>query len=87
MQRLILGKVLDNHQNVSPADYSAGKVQLPHPDEVPNVDMQVVNYHRPIFGTFHAKFMVVDRKIAIIGSNNIQVLPHALSTNAKMLKC
>ena len=34
--------------------------------------MEVVNYHRPIFGTFHAKYMIVDRKIAIIQSNNIQ---------------
>ncbi|KAF7620749.1 hypothetical protein AFLA_006047 [Aspergillus flavus NRRL3357] len=33
---------------------------------------QVVNYHRPIFGTFHAKFMVVDRRIALLQSSNVQ---------------
>lgn len=34
--------------------------------------MQVINYHRPIFGTFHAKFMIVDRRVALLQSNNIQ---------------
>ncbi len=34
--------------------------------------MQVINYHRPIFGTFHAKFMIVDRRIALLQSSNIQ---------------
>ena len=34
--------------------------------------MQVLNYHRPMLGTFHSKFMVVDRKIGIVSSNNIQ---------------
>lgn len=38
------------------------------------------NYHRPVMGTFHAKFMVVDRRIAVINSNNVMVrLVHALS--------
>jgi hypothetical protein len=41
-------QLLDNHQSVPPAEFSSGKIQLPHPDEIPNVDMQVVNYHRPI---------------------------------------
>lgn len=36
------------------------------------MDIEVLNYHTPIFGTFHAKYMVVDRRIAIIQSNNIQ---------------
>ena len=30
------------------------------------------NYHRPIVGTFHAKYMVIDRRVACISSNNIQ---------------
>jgi len=32
----------------------------------------VMNYHKPALGTFHAKYMVVDRKVALINSNNIQ---------------
>ena len=52
--------------------YTGGEVKLPHPNEIPNVDLQVVNFHRPAFGTFHSKFMVVDRKIGLFSSNNIQ---------------
>ncbi|KAI9847238.1 MAG: hypothetical protein M1838_000974 [Thelocarpon superellum] len=63
---------LDNHQTVPESEWTGKAVQLPPAKEVPHLDMQVVNYHRPIFGTFHSKFMVVDRKIAILSSNNIQ---------------
>jgi phosphatidylserine/phosphatidylglycerophosphate/cardiolipin synthase-like enzyme len=38
-----------------------------------NIDIQVITYHRSTFGTFHSKFMTVDRKYAVISSNNIQV--------------
>lgn len=34
--------------------------------------MEVVNYHRPLLGTFHAKLCVVDRTIGLLQSNNIQ---------------
>lgn len=67
-------QVITPHQSV-PAKIFAdpkGAIKLPHPDDIPNVDLEVVNYHRPPLGTFHAKFMVVDRKIAITQSNNIQ---------------
>lgn len=30
------------------------------------------NFHRVLLGTFHAKFLVVDRKVALLNSNNIQ---------------
>lgn len=49
-----------------------GKIGLPGPDEIPNMTLEIVNYHRPALGTFHAKFMIVDRKIAVTQSNNIQ---------------
>lgn len=35
-------------------------------------DIRTQNYHRPIVGTFHAKYMVIDRRIACVSSNNIQ---------------
>lgn len=47
-------------------------VKLPPRSELPNLDLTVVNFHRPMLGTFHAKFMVVDRSIALAQSNNIQ---------------
>ncbi|KAJ4303114.1 hypothetical protein N0V90_002006 [Kalmusia sp. IMI 367209] len=65
-------QVTDNHQIVPAEEYAGKAVKLPHPSEVPNIDMQVQNYHRPVLGTFHSKFMIVDRKVAIIQSNNIQ---------------
>jgi phosphatidylserine/phosphatidylglycerophosphate/cardiolipin synthase-like enzyme len=66
-------QVIDNHQEVSEKDWLAKAVNLPPKDDIPNIDLQVLNYHRPVLGTFHAKFMVVDRKIALVQSNNIQV--------------
>ncbi|RMZ88096.1 hypothetical protein DV736_g4676, partial [Chaetothyriales sp. CBS 134916] len=69
-----LKQFVENHQSVHADVYadSKGKIRLPHPDDVPNLDLEVVNYHRPLLGTFHAKFMVVDRNIALLQSNNIQ---------------
>ncbi|EIW72422.1 hypothetical protein TREMEDRAFT_26882 [Tremella mesenterica DSM 1558] len=65
-------QVLEPHQLVDPKTYTGDKVKLPHPDEIPGVLLEVQNYHKPPVGTFHAKYMVVDRKVAILNSNNIQ---------------
>lgn len=62
----------DNRLNVDEKRYAGGKVSLPASEEIPHLDMQVINYHRPIFGTFHTKFMIVDRRIGLLQSNNIQ---------------
>lgn len=50
----------------------ASAVKLPKASDIPNVNLEVCNYHHPVLGTFHAKYMVVDRKIAVINSNNVQ---------------
>ncbi|KAF2089467.1 phospholipase D/nuclease [Saccharata proteae CBS 121410] len=65
-------QVFDNHLKVNGKDRAAKGVGIPAPEEIPNVDLEVVNYHRPVLGTFHSKFMVVDRKFAVACSNNIQ---------------
>ncbi|KAL3455359.1 hypothetical protein BJX64DRAFT_282124 [Aspergillus heterothallicus] len=65
-------QVWDNRLNVDEKKYATGKVHLPTSEEIPNIDLQVINYHQPIFGTFHAKFMIVDRRIGFIQSSNIQ---------------
>ncbi|KAI9690844.1 MAG: hypothetical protein M1822_008463 [Bathelium mastoideum] len=65
-------QILDNHQKVGVSVYTGENVRLPSPEEIPNIDIEVVNYHRPPLGTFHSKFMVVDRKFAVVSSNNIQ---------------
>ncbi|KAI6016248.1 hypothetical protein EDC04DRAFT_2749684 [Pisolithus marmoratus] len=51
-------------------------VMLPKRSEMPWIDFELVNYHRPLLGTFHTKFMIVDRKIALVASNNIQDRPN-----------
>jgi hypothetical protein len=65
-------QLLEPHYNVGEKEYTGKNVGLPHPSEIPNIDLQVINYHQPMLGTFHAKYMVVDRNIAILQSNNIQ---------------
>ncbi|KAF2730308.1 phospholipase D/nuclease [Polyplosphaeria fusca] len=65
-------QVIDSHQIMSEKQYTSDAVRLPAAADIPNLDMEVQNYHRPALGTFHSKFMIVDRKIAIVQSNNIQ---------------
>lgn len=51
-------------------------LDFPDPKEIPGLDLEVVNFHRVLLGTFHAKFLIVDRKVALINSNNIQDRPN-----------
>ncbi|KAK4134471.1 phospholipase D/nuclease [Trichocladium antarcticum] len=60
------------HHIVPDKDFTGKNVNLPQPSEIPNIDMEVMNFHSPLMGTFHAKYMLVDRKIALLQSNNIQ---------------
>ncbi|KAI9763874.1 MAG: hypothetical protein M1840_009058 [Geoglossum simile] len=64
-------QLFDNHQIVPPSSYATGAVQLPSPEDIPNIDMQVINFHRPLLGTFHSKYVVIDRRIALLTSCNI----------------
>ncbi|BGP40302.1 hypothetical protein JCM10449v2_004261 [Rhodotorula kratochvilovae] len=63
-----------NHVTVTPETWAP--LGLPHPKDVPNLSLQVINFHRPLLGTFHQKAMVVDRKVALLNSNNIQDRPN-----------
>ncbi|PVF93099.1 IQ calmodulin-binding motif protein [Serendipita vermifera] len=65
-------QLFDNHQNVDEATYTSSAVNLPPSKDIPNIDLQVINFHKPMLGTFHAKFMITDRKYGLIQSNNIQ---------------
>ncbi|KAJ5241510.1 uncharacterized protein N7469_003101 [Penicillium citrinum] len=65
-------QIWDNRLSVHEDNYTSSQVRLPHPKEIPNVDLQVINFHRPLLGTFHAKFTVIDRQIALLQSSNIQ---------------
>lgn len=67
-------QLVNNHAPVPPARWES--VGLPRPEELKGIRMEVVNYHRPPLGTFHAKYLVVDRKVACINSNNVQDRPN-----------
>ena len=47
-------------------------IGLPRLEDIQNLDFQVVNYHNFPVGTFHSKFMVIDRKVAVLNSCNVQ---------------
>ena len=64
--------VMDPHQAVKTDAYTSKSIQLPSPEEIPNLDFQVVSLHKMMLGTLHAKFCVVDRKVAAIMSNNME---------------
>ncbi|KAI2618780.1 IQ calmodulin-binding motif protein [Hypoxylon sp. NC1633] len=65
-------QLLEPHYVVPESEYTGAAVGLPAAREIPHVDLQVVNFHRPLLGTFHAKYMIVDRRVAVLQSNNIQ---------------
>ncbi|RGP69718.1 hypothetical protein FSPOR_4530 [Fusarium sporotrichioides] len=63
---------MNPHQNIKPKGYTSKSVDLPSPEEIPNIDMEVVSLHRFVLGTLHAKFCVVDRRVAAVMSNNTE---------------
>ncbi|GAA5960569.1 hypothetical protein JCM21900_002846 [Sporobolomyces salmonicolor] len=72
-------QVVKQHQLVDEKDYTAERVQLPSKEEIPDIDLEVLNFHRPPVGTFHAKYLIVDREIALLNSNNIQGKPYRVN--------
>ena len=65
-------QLVDPHHEVGVDEYTGRNVRIPSPAELPSLDVRVINYHQPLVGTFHSKYMVVDRRVAILQSNNIQ---------------
>lgn len=41
-------------QYVFREDYLNPRILLPDPEEMPNIDLEVINFHKPPVGTFHA---------------------------------
>ena len=69
-----LKQVVKNRIIVKPMYWS--RIGLPTEDEIPGVALEVINYHRPLVGTFHAKYLIVDRRVACLNSNNVQDRPN-----------
>lgn len=65
-----------NHVIVDEKEKTSKEVDLPKAEEIPGLEFQLVNYHRPVLGTFHSKYMIVDRKVALLNSNNMQDRPN-----------
>ena len=63
---------IDAHQLVKEEAYTGKSIQLPHPEDIPWLDFEVISLHRLVLGTLHAKFCVVDRKVAAVMSNNME---------------
>ncbi|TQV90889.1 IQ calmodulin-binding protein [Cordyceps javanica] len=66
-----LSNLTDSHSRVKEGSYTGKSVGLPAPDEIPNVDLEVMNLHTIPLGTLHSKFCVVDGRYAAIMSNNM----------------
>lgn len=60
------------HNLLSPNDFAIFGI----PSDFTNIRVEVQNQHRSPLGTFHAKFLIVDHKVALISSNNIQDRPN-----------
>jgi phosphatidylserine/phosphatidylglycerophosphate/cardiolipin synthase-like enzyme len=69
-----LKQAVKNRIAVKPVFWS--RIGLPTEDEIPGVALEVINYHRPLLGTFHAKYLIVDRRVACLNSNNVQDRPN-----------
>jgi hypothetical protein len=52
------------------------RFDIPTPDELPSISMEINIYHRMITGVIHSKFLLVDHKIALLNSNNIDDRPN-----------
>ncbi|KAF9220887.1 hypothetical protein BS17DRAFT_786130 [Gyrodon lividus] len=74
--RANLKMLTESHVLVEEEEWLSDEVKLPKRSEMPWVDFELVNYHQPLLGTFHCKFMIVDRTMALVNSNNIQDRPN-----------
>ncbi|KAJ2979021.1 hypothetical protein NQ176_g3500 [Zarea fungicola] len=66
-----LSNLSDSHRRLNQKSYTAKSVGLPAPEEIPFVDLEVMNVHTIPLGTLHSKFCVVDGKFATVMSNNM----------------
>ena len=72
--------VLQSRYDRKPSTWS--KIGIPH-EKLDNIDLDLVvasldlfliqNYHVAPLGTFHSKFAIIDRQIALVNSNNINI--------------
>ncbi len=44
-------QLINARQLTHPDAFSGKKIQLPHPDEIPHIDIEVINFHKPLLGS------------------------------------
>ncbi|KAH7311445.1 hypothetical protein B0I35DRAFT_438096 [Stachybotrys elegans] len=59
-------------RSLQPDTYSGKKIDLPSPQEIPHVDLQIISFHAIPMGTLHAKVCIVDGEVATVMSNNLE---------------
>lgn len=67
-----ISKLSQPRKLVKPSQFTSKAVGLPDPKDIPNVDLEVMTFHKLPLGTLHAKFCVIDRKSAVVMSNNME---------------
>ena len=72
LDKAAASNAFDPHRVVKPDEWTSKGVDLPGPDDIPNINLEVISMHRFVLGTLHAKFCVVDRKAAAVMSNNME---------------
>ncbi|POV99114.1 hypothetical protein PSTT_14015 [Puccinia striiformis] len=67
-------QVFKNHLSIKPNSSEWKEVGLPDPKEIPNLELEVISST----GHIHAKFLIVDRKVALLNSNRLNPPPPLL---------
>ena len=70
MDAINFRNVFQARYNRKPSTWST--IGIPY-EKLENIDLELVNYHVFPLGTFHSKFAIIDRKIALVNSNNINI--------------
>ncbi|KAI9621365.1 hypothetical protein KEM48_007768 [Puccinia striiformis f. sp. tritici PST-130] len=68
--------VFKHRLSIKPTSYDWKLVGLPDLKDIPNIELEVINCHRFPLGTFHSKYLIVDRSVVLLNSNNVQDRPN-----------
>ncbi|KAH9448627.1 hypothetical protein Pst134EA_027927 [Puccinia striiformis f. sp. tritici] len=69
-------QIYKNRINIKPDGPEWKRLGLPDTNDIPNLELEVINFHKGLLGTSHSKVLIVDRNIALLNSNNMQGRPN-----------
>ena len=81
--RYVIVKIMIDHPTKENITHYHSKIpsnkwsdyDIPSPNEIPNLSVEVINYHRMIMGTFHSKFIIIDRRRFIFYRGKKETVP------------